>query len=97
MVDFPSNSNEVSFESRMGDRSPAIRAPLEGPRSLRSSSSGVKSKAAVVGVKMIGGLYVVVVVVVLFRPKADSDVSFRSLKNENLIILPITNQILSKF
>ena len=81
MVDFPSNSNEVSFESRMGDRSPAIRAPLEGPRSLRSSSSGVKSKAAVVGAKMIGGLYVVVVVVVvLFRPKADSDVSFRSLK-----------------
>jgi hypothetical protein len=58
----------------------------------------VKLKAAVVGVKMIGGLYVVVVVVVvLFRPKADSDVSFRSLKNENLIILPITNQILSKF
>ncbi len=79
MVDFPSNSNEVSFESRMGDRSPAIRAPLEGPRLLRSSSSGVKLKAAVVGVKMIGGLYVVVVVV-LFRPKADSDVSFRSLK-----------------
>ncbi len=81
LVDFPSNSNEVSFESRMGDRSPAIRAPLEGPRLLRSSSSGVKLKAAVVGVKMIGGLYVVVVVVVvLFRPKADSDVSFRSLK-----------------
>ena len=81
LVDFPSNSNEVSFESRMGDRSPGIRAPLEGPRLLRSSLSGVKLKAAVVGVKMIGGLYVVVVVVVvLFRPKADSDVSFRSLK-----------------
>ena len=74
VVDFPSNEKKVSFESLIGDRSLPIRAPLEG----RCSSPEVDVVVVVVVVVVI--VVDIVVVEDPFRPKADSDVSFRSLE-----------------